>query len=215
MAFGELDVGVLFPVPFITVKLKDSEALNRRLLAEIAERRKSEPGIDRSNRYGWHSDSDLFQRAEPAHKALVVALDGIVAQATRQLMPGLPAKLTVRHEGWVNVSPTHAMNAPHDHPGAFWSGCYYIQVPPPDDPDDTISGALEFIDPRGAIGSSGKIETPFTRSKCTVKPVPGTCLLWPSFLKHWVHPNNARDERVSVAFNSWYARSAGRGQEKA
>lgn len=208
MPFEDLDVGVLFPVPFITVKLKDSEELNRALLAEIAKRRRDEPGIDRSNRYGWHSEPDLFARTEPAHKKLISAIDGIVAAATKRLLPGLPGGLKVRHEGWINVNPTHAMNAPHDHPGAFWSGCYYIHVPPPDDPEDQLSGSIEFIDPRGALGSSAKIETPFTRSKCTVKPVPGTCLLWPSFLKHWVHPNNSSQERVSVAFNSWYSRSA-------
>ena len=45
------------------------------------------------------------------------------------------------------------MNAPHDHPGAFWPGVYYVLVPPPADPGDTTSGAIEFIDPRHAIGN--------------------------------------------------------------
>ena len=37
MAFGEPEVRVLFPVPFVTVGLDDAEALNRRLLEETNE----------------------------------------------------------------------------------------------------------------------------------------------------------------------------------
>jgi uncharacterized protein (TIGR02466 family) len=207
--FDEPDVRVLFPVPLLTARLPGLAALNARLLGEIAKRRDVEPGIERSNRYGWHSERDLFSRHEPGHKALVEALDALVGASTRKLMPDMPQDMVARHEGWVNVSPTHAMNAPHGHPGAFWSGVYYVQVPPPDDPSDQMSGAIEFIDPRGAIGTNGRIETPFTRDKFTVRPTPGTCLLWPSFLKHWVYPNNSQQERVTIAFNSWYTRAAG------
>ena len=125
-----------------------------------------------------------------------------------KLIPDLPADLAIRHEGWINASPRHAMNAPHDHPTVFWSGCYYVQVPTPDDPDDGFSGALEFIDPRGAIGSTARVEAPFTRKRFTFRPRSGTCLLWPAFLKHWVHPNRSDEERVSAAFNSWFVRKA-------
>ena len=52
MAFDEPDVRLLFPVPFVTVRLKNAAALNLRLLAEIADRRAAEPGIGRSNRNG-------------------------------------------------------------------------------------------------------------------------------------------------------------------
>ena len=209
MAFDEPEVRVMFPVPLVTIKLKKADALNRRLVGEIAKRRRIEPGIERSNRYGWHSAPDLFERREPAHAELARELKAMVAAATAKLMPDLPEDLGTRHEGWVNVSPNQAMNAPHDHPGVFWSGTYYIQVPLPADPEDKFSGAIEFIDPRGSIGTNARLETPFTRSKFTVRPAAGTLLLWPSFVKHWVHPNQAEEERVTVAFNSWFSRAAG------
>ena len=207
MAFDEPDVRVLFPVPFVTIRLKGSQELNPRLLEEIDRRRKDEPGIDRSNRYGWHSALDFFDRTEPVHAELAGEITAMVEAATSKLVPEKPSDLDLSHEGWVNVSPTHAMNAPHDHPGAFWSGTYYVRVPEPD-PADKLSGAIEFIDPRGAIGSSGRIETSFTRGKFTVRPVAGTCLLWPGFLRHWVHPNRSSEERVSIAFNSRFTRPA-------
>jgi uncharacterized protein (TIGR02466 family) len=205
--FEEPEVRVMFPVPLVTVQLKGADALNRRLLQEIAKRRKAEPGVERSNRYGWHSEPDLFQRTEPAHAELTRELDAMVAAATAKLIPDMPKDLATRHEGWVNVNPTHAMNAPHDHPGVFWSGTYYIKVPLPADPEDKLSGAIEFIDPRGSIGTNARFETPFTRGKFTARPAAGTLLLWPSFVKHWVHPNHAKEDRVSAAFNSWFVRA--------
>ena len=207
MSFQEPEARILFPVPFMTVRLDDAEELNRELLKEIAKRRQAEPGIRKSNHLGWHSAVDLFQRTEPAQARLAKELSDIIAACTMKLAPDLPKDLQGRHEGWINVNTTNAMNAPHDHPGAFWSGTYYVQVPPPDEPDDKYSGALEFLDPRGSIGTNAKIETPFTRAKFTVRPSPGTCLLWPSFVRHWVHPNRASGERVTVAFNSSFART--------
>lgn len=209
MPIEEPDVRVMFPVPLVSIRLKDADKLNRRLLKEIAARRRSEPGVDRSNRLGWHSDYDLFRRSEPAHGELAREIAAMVDAATRKAIPEMPKGFAARHEGWINVSPMHAMNAPHDHPGAFWSGTYYVQVPLPPGDGDVLSGAIEFIDPRGSIGTNARLETSFTRPKFTVRPAPGTALLWPAFVRHWVHPNRAEQERVTVAFNSWFAQEAG------
>ena len=206
MAFGEPEVRVLFPVPLVTIRLDDAVALNQRLLEEIADRQAAEPGIDRSNRYGWHSALDFFGRTEPVHAELAREIEAMVAATTARLAPALPDGLRLVHEGWVNVSPTHALNAPHDHPGSFWSGTYYIHVPDADEADPR-AGAIEFLDPRGSIGTNANFETPFTRGKFTVRPMSGTCLLWPSFLRHWVHPNRSPQERVTVAFNSRFTRA--------
>ena len=35
----------------------------------------------------------------------------------------------------------------------------------------------------------------------TVRPTPGTLLLWNSFLNHSVHPNLSETARVSISFN--------------
>ena len=173
MAFDEPEVRVLFPVPFVTIRLQGAETLNPRLLAEIAERRRAEPGVDRSNRYGWHSALDFFDRPEPAHSELAHEIEAMVASVTAKLVPDAPAGLGTSHEGWVNVSPTNAMNSPHDHPGSFWSGTYYVHVPEADE-SDRLSGAIEFIDPRGSIGSNAGLETPFTRGKFTARPAAGS-----------------------------------------
>jgi uncharacterized protein (TIGR02466 family) len=207
MTFDEPEVRVLFPVPLVTFRIDDAATLNQRLIEEIRQRRAAEPGIDRSNRHGWHSATDFFDRAEPAHAELAREIEAMVAAATAKLIPDMPAGLRTVHEGWVNVSPTHAMNAPHDHPGSFWSGTYYVQVPDADG-EDRRAGAIEFLDPRGSIGANANFETAFTRSKFTARPAAGSCLIWPSFVKHWVHPNRSAQHRISVAFNSHFTRAA-------
>ena len=206
MAFDEPEVRVLFPVPFVTIRLQGAETLNPRLLAEIAERRRAEPGVDRSNRYGWHSALDFFDRPEPAHSELAHEIEAMVASVTAKLVPDAPAGLGPTQERWVNGRPTTAMNAPHDHPGSFWSGTYYVHVPEADE-SDRLSGAIEFIDPRGSIGSNAGLETPFTRGKFTARPAAGSCFIWPGFVRHWVHPNRSGEDRVSIAFNSRFTRA--------
>ncbi|WP_240913933.1 TIGR02466 family protein [Sphingomonas sp. HDW15A] len=204
---GEIELINLFPVPLLMTQVENSDTLNGRLVAETLERRGRESGVERSNRYGWHSEADFFQRKEPAHAELAKRIRAFVEKATRQTMPKLPAELAVACEGWVNINPSHAFNAPHDHPGSFWSGTYYAQVPLPEREEDKMSGAIEFIDPRGSLGTSARIETPFTRGKFTLRPAAGTLLLWPGYLRHWVYPNMSTKERFTVSFNAWYNRS--------
>ena len=62
MPFKEPDVHVLFPVPLLSFQLANADALNARLVTEVLARREKEKGVQRSNRYGWHSENDLFKR---------------------------------------------------------------------------------------------------------------------------------------------------------
>lgn len=202
-----LEVRTMFPIPIATAHVDDAEDLNKLLLVEIASRRSCEDNVLRSNRYGWQSERDLFNRKEPGHKRLASHIREMVESTSGRLMPDVMENADMRFDGWINLSPRHAVNAPHDHAGAFWSGTYYVSVPEPEDAQDPFSGAIEFIDPRGSIGTSSVIDTPFTRPKFTVRPKAGTMMLWPSFVKHWVHPNRADADRVTIAYNAWFTRA--------
>lgn len=209
MAFDAPEVNVLFPVPLLKFKLQGHQALNRGLLAEIAERRRAEEGKVASNRYGgWHSDKDLFERKEPAHAQLAAELTAMLEAATAKMLPDAKRdQLRMFSEGWINVNPTHALNAPHDHTGSFWSGCYYVHVPKPEGDQDPLSGVIEFLDSRGQLGEGRGIPSPFTRGNHLMRPTAGTALIWPGFLKHWVHPNASAEERVTIAFNAWFKKA--------
>ena len=204
----------LFPTPLLTFTVDDAESLNRDLMAEIAARRAAVEGKRISNRRGWHSAYDLFQRKEKAQARLAAIIRAAVEQATRRLAPRIDlAKVSMECDGWINVNPTGAYNAPHDHGGSLWSGTYYVVNPEVEDRASS-SGEIEFIRPRGGLADT-VIKAPFTASKCVIRPRPGTLLLFPSNILHWVHPNEAEEDRVTVAFNArfWPREAVGKGRK--
>lgn len=194
----------LFPTPLATFHVDDADALNRELLAEIARRREAEEGSARSNRQGWHSAYDLFKRKEKAQAKLAGIIREAVTQATMKLAPNSDlGKLQMECDGWINVNPTGAYNTPHDHPGNLWSGAYYVAMPAVGE-GDTSSGSIEFIDTRASLATS-LIKAPFTGARSSLQPKPGTLLLFPANVVHWVHPNTSTEDRVTIAFNARFS----------
>lgn len=190
----------LFASPLMTFVLSACDALNAQLLAEITAMRAHSDGVERSNQNGWHSPSDFFGRGEPGCKELRTHIVEAIRQATLQIAPAFDFAIRqLQMEGWVNVNGRGGYNTPHDHPGFAWSGCYYVAVP--DNPPGR-SGSIEFLDPR----TNARVVTIEGAncfvSKVTLQPQAGTLLLFPSFLRHWVYPNEQDTDRVSIAFNA-------------
>lgn len=199
MAFSLISADDLFPTPLFRFEVAEASKLNAALLKEIAARRKAEGGIKRSNRRGWHSDSDFFERKEPAQAALAQQILRMIAQATKSVAPDSDfSSIELVCDGWINANPRGAYNAPHHHIGAFWSGTYYVQVP---DEGDRDAGAIEFLSPHKPLPGLGMIKAPVTAEKRQFRPKPGTALLFPASLLHWVHPNDSNSDRVTIAFN--------------
>lgn len=188
----------LFPTPLWCYTVENHEEFNRRLLVEIAARRKVEADRANRNRVGWQSQHDLFERAEPAHVELV----GHVRQALLDAVKRMSFEIgDVRfgYNGWINVNPPGGYIGPHTHPQALLSGSYYVDVPGED--DGAGGGSIEFISPHAVTLLSGLIKSPMLLDKRRVRPRPGTFLIFLSTQMHWVLPNHTKKERVSVAFN--------------
>ncbi|MBI1396438.1 MAG: hypothetical protein GC151_10700 [Betaproteobacteria bacterium] len=194
----------LFFTPLVSFQIPDSEALNRRLLEEIGMRRGTSEGVHVSNQGGWHSEPDLFERPEPGFRALCTHILAALGSATAAIAPGFDMRSAAVHcEGWVNVNGPGAYNTPHDHPGWAWSGTYYVRVPA-----DTTgrSGSFELIDSRTNVRVVTVEGANCFAGKYTVRPQAGLMIIFPSYVRHWVYPNESRDERVSIAFNARFAR---------
>ena len=191
---------MLFASPVLGFALPDADSLNAELMKASNERRATEPGIAVSNQLGWHSDYDLFTRPEPAFRVLSGHLSAILLHVSRLSMPGFDASLhDIQGQGWININGTGGFNTPHDHSGFHWSGVYYVSVPPA---PQGRSGLIEFLDPRGATGMKGLEGGEFFASKFQIRPVAGHTIVFPSYLRHWVYPNQEAEERVSIAFNA-------------
>jgi uncharacterized protein (TIGR02466 family) len=192
----------LFYTPLLSFELSNAADLNRQLLAEAQARRAASTGLARSNIEGWHSDDDFFEREEPGCAALRRQIIEAVRQASLRLSPDYDfGRVGIQAQGWINILPAGGMNAPHDHPGWVWSGCYYVQTPH----GDGRSGEIEFIDSRTNLRTLGLDGAPCFASKFSLRPQAGQLLLFPSYLKHWVAPNRSQQERVSIAFNARFA----------
>jgi uncharacterized protein (TIGR02466 family) len=200
-------VEALFYSPLIFFEIPDCEALNRQLLEETDAMRARSSGVTKSNKKGWHSDVDFFHRTEPGCTALRKHIVDAVCEATKRLSPNFDFKSNeLQMEGWINVNPPGAFNAPHTHPSFALSGTYYVKIPSESvsTAPDVKSGTFEFIDPRVNAGSMSIEGATCFDPGVTVKPKDGLMIIFPSYLRHWVYPNEEESERVSIAFNIRY-----------
>lgn len=209
----DIHIRKIFPTPLASHALADAEALNAELKARILERRACTPGVQHSNKGGWQSDGDFASWAGAAGQRLL--------DTARQLASSLTAVSLEPHglvhfeqdwqyNVWANINGHGDSNVLHGHPGAFWSGVYWVQDGGRA-ADPTVDGDLEFQDPRGLLPSlyrpelRMRIEECLSAGYCTSEPArAGTLLMFPSWLLHRVRPFMGRGERISVAFNFGY-----------
>lgn len=161
----------------------------------------------KSNNGGWHSPTNIFKMKEKGLNRVCQLMINNFAKCTTKVAPEFkPEEHEKKVEGWVNVNPKHGFNTPHDHPGYTWSGVYYVSVPEKKDANSK-SGAIELLDPRANTTSMAldiaRSSTYFS-PKRTLTPKNGMILIFPSYLRHWVYPNEEDEDRISIAFNLRY-----------
>jgi uncharacterized protein (TIGR02466 family) len=196
----------LFYTPLLRFRVPDHEALDTALLAEGERLRQISEGVTKSNRGGWHSQGNLFENpADPVQTLRELAVEA-VNEATRSVTSKVdPAALEMKLFGWMNMNPTGGFNAPHTHPGAHWSGVYYVRQPRVESGN---SGMIEFLDPRSDLPNWRLLQSRAFRLKRKIRPEAGEIVIFPSYLVHWVYPNEAGGERVTIAFNATLRRGA-------
>jgi uncharacterized protein (TIGR02466 family) len=213
---GSLSVAGLFQTPLAAVTLDDHEALNPILTERILARRAQEPGIAASNLGGWHS-AEFQSWCGPAGTKL---LDAARQLADRLTLVDTPTGLA-RHQinwrvtAWANVSGAGDGNRAHGHPGAFWSGVYWVDDGGAD-ADEALGGLFEMTDPRGLTPVMYAPNLRYAVDGCddaggarTLTPKAGMMILFPSWLVHAVTPYRGTRPRISIAFNFSYGNASG------
>ena len=192
----------LVSTPLLRFRLPDHESLNTALLAEGRKLQAADKGASKSNRGGWHSSGNLFEHKADCIATLKDAAETAVLDATRKVTRKVdPDSLRLKLFAWMNANPPGGYNAPHTHPGAHWSGVYYVSQP---DVESGTSGMIEFLDPRTDLPHWRLLKAPAFSMKKKFRPAVGEMVLFPSYLLHWVYPNETNAERVSVAFNATF-----------
>jgi uncharacterized protein (TIGR02466 family) len=200
------EVMQVFATPVAVAHLGFPEEVNRRLAETILARETAQGSTHHSNLGGWQSSWDLAEWGGPAAAALLDAGKALATKLTCDRQ-GRALKLDWKVNAWANVNRSGHANEAHSHPGAFWSGSYYV-----DDggigADPSLGGEFELRDPRGVAPAMYAPQLAFAApgglsigAAETIAPKTGMLLLFPSWLEHGVRPYRGTAARISVAFN--------------
>ena len=206
-----INIRRLFATPLASLQYPDAEKLNAELKTLITCRMADDlGGAQRSNDGGWQSASDFPEWGGQACDALVgfatefaTQLTAVHSEQYGLTEPSFAWKLNA----WANVNQAGHSNALHGHPGAFWSGVYWVDAGGREE-DPAVGGDLEFIDPRGMVASTYnpalrmRVEDCLTAGfSTTYAATSGTFIMFPSWLMHSVRRFEGTRPRISIAFN--------------
>lgn len=113
------------------------------------------------------------------------------------LRPGLRQHIT---ESWINIGNNKNISYAHNHPNRFLSGVLYINV--------SSNSELRFMTPvanhnyifnKNVVGAYNTVSS----AEWSIKPHTGLCVIFPSWLYHFVNTSLNDTERISLAFNTW------------
>ena len=206
-----INIRWLFATPLASLQYPDAEKLNAELKTLITCRMADDlGGAQRSNDGGWQSASDFPEWGGQACDALVgfatefaTQLTAVHSEQYGLTEPSFAWKLNA----WANVNQAGHSNALHGHPGAFWSGVYWVDAGGREE-DPAVGGDLEFIDPRGMVASTYNPALRMRVEDCvtagfstTYAATSGTFIMFPSWLMHSVRRFEGARPRISIAFN--------------
>lgn len=208
------DIAPLFATPLVTFDVPDAATLDPELRRAILQREKTHPSTHHSNVGGWQSSWDMDRWGGAAAIRLLAIGRNVANRVTTDRQgrtgggphPGYFA-VTWTANMWANVNRSGHGNEFHSHPGACWSGVYYV--------DDggiaahpSLGGELEFMDPRGALPAMNAPHLAFAMpgglaagATERVPPRAGRLVLFPAWVMHQVRPYRGTAERISVAFS--------------
>jgi uncharacterized protein (TIGR02466 family) len=202
----QAEVRSYFATPVVVAMLPDAEAVNRDLRRAILEREGAGESVQHSNLGGWQSDWELESWGGPAARRVLEAARDLATRMTSD-RAGRPIKVAWKTNAWANVNRKGHGNEFHTHPGAYWSGTYYVDDGGIGD-DPSFDGAFEMQDPRGVAPAMYAPLLAFAvpggqsvGASELIYPNAGQIVLFPSWLSHAVRPYHGDRERISIAFN--------------
>ena len=189
---------LLWPLLFLERTLPGHEHANLELERLILEQESSNASLTTN-----YLDSNILNLDNPAIDWLRQCIHKTAVDYCRRA--GMDYTIKWSLQGWGNINRLGDYHDPHNHPYAYLSGTYYVRVPraraPLQSRADVRPGCITFYDPRGAVNMTAIKNDPQIELEFSIAPKPGTILLWPSFLMHFVHPNLSEELRISISFN--------------
>ena len=197
----EIKKGYIFPKPFWSTLL-DVNIVD--LQEECFEIRNNIPGKNKSNlgQNSYHSPNLLNLQNPPEILKLMKQITNCI-QTIHQQSRREKVRLV---DFWININGKGGSNVPHTHPGAKYSGVFYIKVP-----KEMKGGNLFFLRDYNETYLTSQENMGFFKQgynllpndlpKIPVKPLEKLLLVFPSWLPHSVEFNDTEEERISLSFN--------------
>jgi uncharacterized protein (TIGR02466 family) len=193
-----IDLIQAFPTLIGRWRVPDADSMNQELQALILSEEVKYSSLGRSNIGGWHSRTDFLNRTGPA----VAALTTWITWAVNQMVSATAGHGSFRGKmslsAWATICRAGSYHAPHSHPDSAWSGVYYVDA---GTLDRSLSGMLEFLDPRSGVEAVTAPGDPYGEP-VRIRPESGLIVIFPSWLYHWVHPYTGHTPRIAVSFNA-------------
>ena len=203
---ARVEIRALFATPVAVVTHPGAETLNPLLRDVILARERYQPSTHHSNVGGWQSSWDFASWGGEGADMLLGFVRKMASRLTKHRQ-GNAIDLAWQINSWANINRKGHGNEFHTHPGAFWSGVYYI-----DDggaaADTSLGGEFEIADPRGVAPAMYRPDLvpnlPGAESSgayATLQPTAGHVMLFPAWLSHGARAYLGDGERISVAYN--------------
>ncbi|MEE2932012.1 MAG: putative 2OG-Fe(II) oxygenase [Pseudomonadota bacterium] len=127
------------------------------------------------------------------HQFLQEYLASLTPQPNHPHFRAKPNKF--RLDCWSTLLNAEGYQLPHNHPSAWLSGVYYVQLPPEiKSADETHAGWIEF-------GASGYGLPDHSGPLRLITPKVGHMVLFPSYFLHRTVPFHSDTQRISIAFD--------------
>jgi uncharacterized protein (TIGR02466 family) len=173
----------IFQTPIWGFMLKDQHYQTYDYVDKVLELQSKETSEKKSNFGGWQSRDNLND-TEGIFREFISTLEKI----SNNILCDKSNKRFKVTEMWANVNYKYCYNAAHTH-GGILSGVFYLQVP-------ENSGKLIFCNP--AVRADGHLLRP---KNYPIVPERLACIMFPSWLEHYVEPNLSDEPRISISFN--------------
>lgn len=148
--------------------------------------------------YTSYSSMDQLHRFSTTFADLQKSIDRHVATFAKKLEMDLGTKKLVMTSFWVNIMPQGVVHTMHIHPLSTISGTFYVQTP-------RNCSALKFEDPRLVnymASPPRKLSASSDNQRfISISPKAGQVVLFESWMRHEVPPNQSSQERISLSFN--------------
>lgn len=200
----KLKIQKLFPTFVAQGSFPNAVQLNRKLLKDIetlfAQDKVGQQWSQKNYRGGYTSYASLsdLQHRTPVFAQLADLLQPhaeAFAKVQGWNLSGLELEMNAC---WMNIMPKNTYHTLHLHPHSVISGTYYVSAP-------RGSVSLKLEDPRMAHYMNAPVRAnernPEHALYHHINPKPGTFVLFESWLRHEVPPNQSTQPRVSISFN--------------